>query len=137
MRIPTATTNNAYFKLLKTKNMYNKIKAPKSNMIVNTSYIGEALELKIERIMTTNEPISDTAPLIYTERKEGVQPQYDIRTDRWDIAIDAMDTVAKTHKAKREQRGKTIGEEARDNMAKEAKTETKGNAGTSANTSDK
>ena len=42
---------------------------------------GERLECKIERMTENNEPIGETAPLIYTPRKEGVIAAYDIRTD--------------------------------------------------------
>lgn len=86
--------------------MYKKIKFTSTSIEINTSYEGETIEAKIRRIVNNREPISDGAPLVYTERKDGVKPEYDIRTDRWDIAIDAMDVVSKTHKAKREQRHK-------------------------------
>lgn len=56
--------------------------------------------------MSNKEPISDGSPLIYTERKEGVQPAYNIKTDRWEVALDAMDTVSKIHTARREERMK-------------------------------
>lgn len=52
--------------------------------------------------MTLNEPIKDGAPIIYTKRSEGVRPEHDIRTDRFDIAIDAMDKTAKSYAARRE-----------------------------------
>ena len=68
---------------------------------VNESYEGETIEMKMRRVIGTGEAISDGAPVIYTKRSEGVLPQYDIRTDRWDIAIDAMDKVTKTNVAKR------------------------------------
>lgn len=71
---------------------------------VNNSVVGEEITTKIERILNNKEPIKDGAPLIYTERKDGVLPGYDIRTDRFDIAIDAMDKVSKTHIAKRMER---------------------------------
>lgn len=70
---------------------------------VNDSVEGETIETKIERIVENNEPISDGAPLIWTDRKDGVLPAYDIRTDRFDLAIDAMNAVSKTHIAKREE----------------------------------
>lgn len=54
---------------------------------------GEYLEEKVRRITETGEPIEDSAPIIYTERKDGVIPAYDIRTDKWDIALEAMMTV--------------------------------------------
>ncbi|MEM0173216.1 MAG: hypothetical protein QXI16_01765 [Sulfolobaceae archaeon] len=39
--------------------------------------------------------------MIYTNRKDGVLPGYNIRTDRFDVAIDAMDKVAMSKLAKR------------------------------------
>ena len=57
---------------------------------------GERIELKIDRMTQNNEPIGDSAPLIYTPRKEGVIAAYDIRTDKWDIALDAMEKVNRT-----------------------------------------
>lgn len=54
---------------------------------------GEFIEEKVRRITENGEPIEDSAPIIYTERKDGVNPAYDIRTDRWDIALEAMNTV--------------------------------------------
>ena len=57
---------------------------------------GERIELKIDRMTQNNEPIGDSAPLIYTPRKDGVIAAYDIRTDKWDIALDAMEKVNRT-----------------------------------------
>lgn len=74
----------------------------------NASYIGERLELKVQRMFNNNEPITDSAPLIYTERKDGVLPAYDIRTDRFDIAIEAMDKGSKSYRATREERQKPV-----------------------------
>ena len=48
---------------------------------------------KVRRITENGEPIEDGAPIIYTERKDGVNPAYNIRTDRWEIAQDAMEQV--------------------------------------------
>ena len=44
--------------------------------------------------MDEKEPITDGAPIIYTPFKEGVKPEYNIRTDRWEVAIEAMDKVS-------------------------------------------
>jgi len=68
-------------------------------------YVGETIEQKVDRVVNNGEPIEDGAPRIYTERKDGVGAQYDIRTDRWEVAVDAMDAVAGSYKAKREQKG--------------------------------
>lgn len=94
----------------------------KSNhFYTNTPVEGECIEEKIRRVTQNGEPISDGAPIIFTEKKDGVLPQFDIRTDRWDIALMAMDAVnkAKTAKSKsygekveQPQQGETAGESA-------------------------
>ena len=55
------------------------------------SFEGESIEKKVSKLIENNEPITDGAPIIFTEKKDGVLPQYDIRTDKWDIAQSAMD----------------------------------------------
>lgn len=57
------------------------------------TYDGETIENKVMRVTENNEPITDGAPLIFTAKKDGVQKGYDIRADKWDIAIDAMNQV--------------------------------------------
>lgn len=81
--------------------MYKVSKPNKTSLSVNDSYVGETIEKKLRRIENNKEPITDSAPLIYTERKDGVRPEYDIRTDRFEIAVDAMDAVNKAKIAKR------------------------------------
>ena len=44
-------------------------------------YEGETIENKVQRIVLNKEPIEDGAEIIYTEKKDGVLPQYNIRTD--------------------------------------------------------
>lgn len=61
---------------------------------------GEFIEDKVRRITENNEPISDGAPLIYTPKEDGVIAAYNIRTDRWEIAQDAMNTKYKAEIAK-------------------------------------
>lgn len=99
--------------------MYKKNKANSTSIRVNESYVGETIEKKIRRIEQQKEPITDGAPLVYTERKDGVVPGTNIRTDRWDVAIDAMSHVDAAHKARREERHKSIGEQAKDGMKAE------------------
>ena len=70
---------------------YRGLKWSKGSLNVNTSFEGESIESKVRRITVNNEPIKDGAPVMYTERKDGVIPSTDVRTDRWEIAIDAMD----------------------------------------------
>lgn len=83
---------------------------------------GERIELKIDRMTQNNEPIGDSAPLIYTPRKDGVVAAYDIRTDKWDIALDAMEKVNQTRGKISELGGmreakKSISEEAKKAVA--------------------
>ena len=61
---------------------------------------GESIESKVRRITETNEPITDGAPIIYTNRDDGVLPAYNIRTDRWEIAQAAMDAINQANLAK-------------------------------------
>lgn len=96
--------------------MYAQNKMQKTSLKVNNGYQGETIEHKIDRILNNKEPISDGAPLIYTDRKDGVKPEYNIRTDRFEIAIEAMDKVSRSHQAKRQQ---TIGERTYDTMTSE------------------
>lgn len=63
---------------------------------------GETIEQKMRRVLHNKEPIKDGAPLIYTERKEGVLAAYNIRTDRFEVAAEAMDLVQKNKAAVRE-----------------------------------
>jgi len=116
--------------------MYKKQRITKTSINVNSSIEGETIEKKIRRIVNNKEPITDGAPIIFTERKDGVQPAYDVRTDRWEVAIDAMDQVDKAHKAKREERHKTEEQKESEKRAKEAKDGMqKEGEGTSDNTS--
>ena len=62
--------------------------------------------IQTQQMINQTELIKDGAPLIYTERKDGVQAGYNIKTDRWEVAVEAMDKVAKTKAAQRENRAK-------------------------------
>lgn len=55
------------------------------------SYEGEILETKVKRLEENKEPIKDAAPTSYTEKKDGVLPQYNIRTDKWEIVQEKME----------------------------------------------
>lgn len=84
----------------------------------NDSTASESLEEKLRKVIEMKEPIDDTAPLIYTEKKEGVHAAYDIRTDRFEIAIDANDRIQGALVARRE-------EQERQKKETESKTDTK------------
>ncbi len=86
--------------------MYKYKKGKKSQLKSVEKLEGEPIEHKIERIVNNKEPITDGAPSIYTERKAGVLSAYNIRTDRWEVAADAMDKVSGSIKAKRDNKAK-------------------------------
>lgn len=68
---------------------------PTYGIITNRELIiGETIERKVARMVDNQEPIKDAVPPIYQERKEGVLPAYDIRTDRFMVAIEAMGKVS-------------------------------------------
>lgn len=66
----------------------------KHNMRSVVTYEGECIEKKVQRIVNESGPIEDSAPIIFQERGDGVKPEFNIRTNRWEIAIDAMDKVS-------------------------------------------
>ena len=84
---------------------YNVPKMAKTGLVGVVRESGETIEMKVHRVVNENEPISDGSPRIFTERKDGVQAQFDIRTDRWEVAVDAMDAVSGSLRAKREAKG--------------------------------
>lgn len=61
----------------------------------NLTYQAEPREVKLRKIINgeSNDMEDGVFPTIYTEKKNGVQPEFDIRTDRFEIAIDAMDKI--------------------------------------------
>lgn len=68
----------------------------------NNTREGESIEQVIQRVTINGEPVKADVQMYYTERKQGVLPQYDIRTDRFEIALQAMDKVAKSKAARRD-----------------------------------
>ena len=81
---------------------YAKVKNNNGRLKSIEIYEGESIETKCARILQNKEPITDTAPIIYTAKEDGVLPAYNIRTDRFDIAMDAYDKITKSS-AKKEQ----------------------------------
>lgn len=67
---------------------------------------GQSIESQLRDIMNneTTTGITETSPIIYTERKDGVLPEYNIRTDVWEIAREAMGTVSGKYRHDRMER---------------------------------
>lgn len=61
----------------------------------NLTYQAEPREVKLRKIINgeANNMEDGVFPTIYTEKKDGVQPEFDIRTDRFEVAIDAIDKI--------------------------------------------
>lgn len=76
---------------------------PRTKTTINRSEIkaGETIEQKVARMKDNGEDSNEvTTKLIYTDYKEGVKPEYDIRTDKWDIAMTEKDKVHRNQTAK-------------------------------------
>lgn len=77
-------------------------KIAKSRIIRKTTREGESMEEFLRKARYGKEPIQATAKVTYNDRKDGVLPQHDIRTDRFEIALMATDRIHATAAAKRQ-----------------------------------
>ena len=74
------------------------------SVLVDATYEAEGLEVKLRRVTETNEPLGGDIPIVYTKKTDGVLPAFDIRTDRFEIAREAMSKVQESEMAKEAQR---------------------------------
>ena len=74
---------------------------PVSRIKVDLTLEGESIEEQLRKMVAGKEPIQATAKVAYTERKDGVHAEYDIRTDRFELAMQAADRVHATQYAAR------------------------------------
>lgn len=80
-------------------NRYRKPIFSRSSLTSVEPQEGEYIERKVERIVHNKEPITDGAPELYTDKKDGVVAGYNIRTDRWEVAAEAMDAIHRSQEA--------------------------------------
>ena len=104
----------------------NTVTLSEGQLSINFSFEGETIETKVRRITENKEPITDGAPVIYTDRKHGTKPEFNIRTDRFDIALDAMDYVNRSRTAKRLE---LVKKESSNDETKQATGDNKGTGG--------
>lgn len=72
----------------------------------NETVEGKSIEQQIaERMDGGNIELGGKA-LLYTEKKDGVLPETNIRTDRFEVAMMALDAVERARVAKRDATGK-------------------------------
>lgn len=64
---------------------------------------GETIENKIERILNSKDGIEDGIDKLVTSRADGILPETNVRTDKWELAMEAKDAESKSYRAKREQ----------------------------------
>lgn len=84
------------------KGMYSRPNFTKTSIELNKATEGEPIETMIERMTENGSQITNTVEKIYTDRKDGVIKAYDIRADKHDIALDAMDIATKSEYARRD-----------------------------------
>ena len=94
--------------------------AESNTQFKSSYYEGESIEEKVDRLMTEQQPIEadPNAAKIYTKRSDGVLPQYNIRTDKWEIAQSTMDEANRVKIAKSEALTEQL--EGEDETAKES-----------------
>ncbi len=68
----------------------------KTSIEVEITYSAETLEETIQRRLKNKEPMDDNIKLLYTPITEGVKSGFNIRSDRWDIALDAINKIEKS-----------------------------------------
>ena len=88
--------------------MYKKPLYHKTLIRCDRRLEGETIEKKVKRLVANKEPIKDGSPIIYTDKKDGVQAQYNVRTDRFELAAEAMDKVHRSKEASTENVAKVV-----------------------------
>lgn len=73
--------------------MKKGIVRPTSRIKTDITLDGESIEEQLRKMIAGKEPIQANAKIAYTDRKDGVHQEYDIRTDRFELAMMASDKV--------------------------------------------
>lgn len=76
-----------------------------TQIVVTPTEKGETIEEMLRRLTANKEPIPQNVPPIYTPKADGVIPDYDIRADRFDVAMTARDKFAASEIAKSAAKG--------------------------------
>lgn len=78
-----------------------KYQKPKTTFKINESVTGKPREILLAEMTEKKETPEGIHPAIYTDRREGVLPGFDIRTDRFEIARETAEKI-KTANHKKE-----------------------------------
>lgn len=76
---------------------------------------GELIEIKVGRIVDLKEPITDSSPYLETPANEGVIPEFDIRTDKFDLALD---TLTNMYRSKEKVNAQNFAKDVSDEISK-------------------
>lgn len=76
-------------------------KQPKSQLKGVKVEPGKSLMEVLRKMITEGDVPEEEVPIIYTDKGEGVLPGYDIRTDRFEIAREAMEKAKNSEKKER------------------------------------
>jgi hypothetical protein len=95
--------------------MYNNAISSNGTLHVNQSQTGQTIESQIINAQTKGEKLEGNSVLQYSERREGVKPQFDIRTDRFDVALDGFTKIEKSQYAKRQAKLEIVKDEEGNN----------------------
>jgi len=91
--------------------MYKPRKYGTSTLKSVDKFNGEPIEWRVDRMINNNEPITDEVSVIYTDKAEGVGAEFNIRTDRFELAAEGMDLIQKQKVAKSEAKAQKVREE--------------------------
>lgn len=97
----------------------NKIRVNNFKGMIKVTDKGETLITKIQRILDENEPLTDGTPMIYTPKQAGVRDDCNIRTDKWVLAMNAMDKVNNHKLNEYLKKGEAEAPKAAENQAEE------------------
>lgn len=78
--------------------MWLKQAYSKTQIHRNESVEKDDTKIEIMRKVANGEAIKGSAPIIYTEKADGVLPGYNIRTDRFEVARKLMEKTRKAGK---------------------------------------
>lgn len=81
--------------------MKRGIKYPIGRITTEVTREGQSIEEQMRKALAGNEPIQASAKVTYNDRKDGVLPQHDIRTDRFEVAMMATDRIHASQAAAR------------------------------------
>lgn len=81
---------------------------------VNQSEEGQTIEEELRKITAEKEQIGSKFPMIYTDKKDGVLPAYNIRSDRFEIAREAKEKIGQAEAQKIAKRESKPGSESKE-----------------------